>query len=315
VQVFGKSIGFDAVEEARHAEAVGYDGLRVVDHFFSGIPPQPPVALPHSFVTLAAAAVATERVWLTQTMIAASFRHPFEVGQAVATLDRISVGRAELGIGTGWLAVEHDSMGLSLGSPSLRIERAMEAAAICREMFANRGCVDFDGDIFRAHSTAEWPETPHIPQIMVGAHGPLMLRKAAEVADRIDLLEALSGGKPDFSETHVNDAANLSSRIALATAVAHELGRELTFSATVNLQICATAQSCSAARTDLAAAAGADVAVFDREMLRVIEIEERALDRFASLSALGIDRVHVRPMDDHTARWLEHALPHIQQIA
>ena len=127
MQVVGKALGFDPAAEARAAEATGYDGVRAIDHFFSGIPPAPPVAVPHAFVSLGAAAVATERVLLTQTMVAATFRHPAEVAQAVAALDRISGGRAELGLGTGWLAAEHDAMGLALGPPALRVRRLVEA--------------------------------------------------------------------------------------------------------------------------------------------------------------------------------------------
>ena len=98
MKVIGRALGFDPVGEARAAEAAGFDGVRVIDHFFSGLAPQPPHAVSHSLSGLAAAAVATEQVLLTQTMLAAGMRHPAECAQAVATIDRISGGRAELGL-------------------------------------------------------------------------------------------------------------------------------------------------------------------------------------------------------------------------
>jgi alkanesulfonate monooxygenase SsuD/methylene tetrahydromethanopterin reductase-like flavin-dependent oxidoreductase (luciferase family) len=310
----GKAIGFDAVGEARRAEAQGYDGVRVVDHYFSAIPPAAPVAVPPCFVTLTAAAIVTERVLLTQTMVAASLHHPYAVAQAVAAIDRLSNGRAELGLGTGWLEAEHEAMGLSLGTPTQRVGRVVEAAHICRALFENNGLIDHDGEFFRAHSEAAWPETPHRPDILMGAHGPRLLTAAAEVADRIDLLEALAKGRPDFSGKHGNSRENLTERITFARDAAGERASRLRFSATVNLTVAASGSACDDARTALAEAADCDVATVESELLRVIAVESEAMANMAELAALGIDRVHVRPMDAHTHKWLDEALKDIQEL-
>jgi alkanesulfonate monooxygenase SsuD/methylene tetrahydromethanopterin reductase-like flavin-dependent oxidoreductase (luciferase family) len=315
MEIVGRALGFDTVADARAAEAAGYDGVRVIDHFFSGIPPATPVAVPHSFVSIGAAAVATDRVLLTQTMIAATIRHPAEVAQAVACLDRLSAGRAELGLGAGWLIAEHEAMGLDLGPPAERVRRLVEAATICRHMFANGGCVDFDGEIFRAHSDAEWPPTPHVPEVMVGAHGPRLLREAAVVADRIDLLEAMVGGRPRFDGPDANDEVNLATRMALARESAHHAGRDVRFSATVNLVVRPDAAGRDEARRDLQAAAGCGRRALDRELLRVVATDGEALDRFVTLGSIGVDRVHVRPADPWTQQWLDGAVPEIRAIA
>jgi alkanesulfonate monooxygenase SsuD/methylene tetrahydromethanopterin reductase-like flavin-dependent oxidoreductase (luciferase family) len=314
MQVFGKALSFDAVADAQRAEAAGYDGVRVIDHFFSGIPPEQPTAVPHAFVTLAAAAVATERVLLTQTMIAATFRHPAEVAQAVACLDRLSGGRAELGIGTGWLPAEHDALGLSLGTPRERVDRAVEAATICRQMFQQQGCVDFDGVFFVAHSDATWPATPHVPEILVGAHGPRLVRAAAAVADRIDLLEAMRAGRPLLEGVDANDEVQLSDRISRARAVADSLGRDVRFSATVNLTVGSTVAERDAVRRELATAAGCEGAVLDRELLRSVVTADEAIGRFECLRGLGIDRVHVRPSDPRTQLWLDEHVASLQAL-
>ena len=107
MKVFGRALGFDPVGDARTAEAAGFDGVRVIDHFFSGLAPHAPHPVSHALSGLAAAAVATDRVLLTETMLAAGMRHPAECAQAIATIDRISGGRAELGLGTGWYRPEH----------------------------------------------------------------------------------------------------------------------------------------------------------------------------------------------------------------
>ncbi len=263
VQVIGKAIGFDPVGEARRAEALGYDGVRVVDHYFSAIPPAAPVAVAPCFVTLTAAAVATERVLLTQTMVAASLHHPYEIAQSVAAIDRLSDGRAELGLGTGWLQAEHDAMGLSLGTPAQRVGRVVEAARICRALFDDDGRIDYDGQFFQAHSAAAWPSTPHRPDILIGAHGPRMLAAAADVADRIDLLEALASGRPDFSGPHANSTQQLAARIAIAHDAAAGRTARLRFSATVNLVVSPSREERDDARAALADAAGCDVATLD----------------------------------------------------
>lgn len=312
MQVLGKAIGFDAIGDARRAEVAGYDGVRVIDHFFSGIPPEPPVAVPHALTTLAAAAAVTERVILAQTMLAATMRHPAEVAQAVAGLDRISGGRAELGLGTGWLPVEHDSMGLALGTPRERVERVVEAAAICRQMFEQQGQVDFKGRHFQAHSEARWPETPHIPEILIGAHGPGLLRSAATVADRIDLLEAMRAGRPCFDGADLNDETNLRRRIKLARDAAEAGGRELRFSATLNIIVRDGIADRDEARRPITGAAGCTPSTLDRELLRLVVTPDELFERVDVLASLGVDRLHIRPADVESQRWLDEHLPVIQ---
>jgi len=314
MKVLGKAIGFDAAGEATRAEMQGYDGVRVVDHYFSAIPPAAPVAVPPAFVTLTAAAMVTERVLLTQTMVAASLHHPYAVAQSVAAIDRLSNGRAELGLGTGWLQIEHDAMGLSLGSPAQRLARAVEAAAICRDLFDNSGVVHHDGAFFQAHSDAQWPATPHRPEILMGAHGPRLLAAAAGVADRIDLLESLAAGRPDFSGRHANTRDALAGRITLARDAAGPRSSALRFSATLNMVVSPSPQERDEARAALADAAGCDPAAFDDELLRVVALDTEAMAKMADLAALGIDRIHVRPMDAYSQSWLDEALKDIQEL-
>ena len=171
MDIIGKALGFEPVQEARAAERAGYDGVRVIDHFFSGIAPEPHRAVSHGIAGLAAAAGATERVLLTTTMLSAPIRHPVECAQAIATIDRISGGRAELGIGGGWNRAEFDAVGIDLGTPRDRIDRLIEAATICRLMFEHKGVVDVEGRFFVARTDAEWPATPHVPEVMVAAGG------------------------------------------------------------------------------------------------------------------------------------------------
>ena len=312
MQILGKALGFDPIADAIAAEADGFDGVRVIDHFFSGIPPEQPVAVPHAMVTLTAAAAVTNRVLLTQTVMAATMRHPFELAQAVSCLDRVSNGRAELGLGTGWLLVEHERNGLPLGPPRERIDRLVEVAKVCRTMFHNRGCVDFCGTYFTVFSDAPWPETPHIPEIMVGAHGKILTKRIAPWIDRLDLLEAMSGGKPSFNDEHSNDSANLAVRIGVLHA--NEV-HDVTVSATVNLHVLESVNEALEEQRNLAAIAQCDVSNVQRDLLRVIDTGDRVFNRLQMLADLGVDRLHIRPRDAFSLEWLRRSLDSVKTIA
>ena len=314
MEVIGRALGFSPTTEARHAERVGYDGVRVIDHFFSGIAPEPHGATSHGIAGLAAAGAVTERVLLTATMLSAPIRHPAECAQAIATIDRISGGRAELGIGAGWNRAEFDAMGISLGTPAERIARLVEAATICRRMFEGKGVVSFEGRFFRAVTDAEWPATPHVPEVMVAAGGPRTAALAATVANRVDFLESMPDGRPILDAEHVNSQAHLAERVALARDSAASAGNRIKVSATVFLSIAADAAARDRARRELATIARSDLDLLDLEHLRIVDTEEGAFDRLRTLAELGFDRIHVRPSDDASLQWLDGALVDVHAL-
>ncbi|HEY7043574.1 MAG TPA: LLM class flavin-dependent oxidoreductase [Nocardioidaceae bacterium] len=314
MQILGRALAFDPAREAIAAEAAGYDGVRVIDHFFSGIAPEPQRATSHSIAGLAAAAAVTERVLLTSTMLSAPIRHPLECAQAIATIDRISAGRAELGIGGGWNRAEFAAIGVELGTPRDRVARLVEATTICRQAFEHKGVVHFDGRFFHAHCDAEWPATPHVPEVMVAAGGPGTIRRAAPVANRLDLLESMPEGRPVLDATHVNSEEHLVDRIALAREVAGRAGNDIKLSATVMLSITPDAVTRDRSREQMAEIAQSTPDLLDRELLRVIDTGEGAFGRIRTLAAIGFDRLHIRPADEPTQRWLDAGLADLQRL-
>jgi alkanesulfonate monooxygenase SsuD/methylene tetrahydromethanopterin reductase-like flavin-dependent oxidoreductase (luciferase family) len=314
MEIIGKTLGFDPVAEARAAERAGYDGVRVIDHFFSGIAPEPQRAVSHGIAGLAAAAAATERALLTTTMLSAPIRHPVECAQAIATIDRISGGRAELGLGGGWNRAEFDAVGIELGSPRDRVDRLIEAATICRRMFEQKGVVDFEGRFFLARTDAEWPATPHVPDVMVAAGGRRATAQAAAVAKRVDLLESMPEGRPVLDAEHVNSQEHLAERVALARAAAERAGNSIRLSATVMLVVTADAAARDRAREELAPIARSTLDLLEEEHLRIIDTGDGTLARLQTLAALGFDRLHIRPADERSERWLGDALPDLQAL-
>lgn len=311
MELIGKALGFDPVGDATSAEQFGYNGVRVIDHFFSGIPPERPAAVPHALVTLASVAAITKNVTLTQTVMAATMRHPFELAQGVSCLDRISNGRAELGLGAGWLIAEHEKNGLALGSPGERVSRLVEVASICRHLFVDSGCIEFSGEFFKVFSDAPWPNTPHVPEIMVGAHGIRLIEKVSPYIDRIDLLESMVDGRPCFEGVHSNDVKNLKNKIAVHHSRAE---RKTKVSATINLRVVEDRKSLELAQSDLARAANCKVSDLKSDHLRIIENEAMVYEKMKTLAGIGIDRFHVRPHDEYTKAWLNESVSKIQQL-
>jgi alkanesulfonate monooxygenase SsuD/methylene tetrahydromethanopterin reductase-like flavin-dependent oxidoreductase (luciferase family) len=296
MQVYGGALFWDPVAEARDAEQRGFDGVRVLDHFAAPASPDAMFAVPHSLVTLAAAAAATTRLGLTQTMLSNSLRNPAEVAHAIATLHRISGGRAELGLGAGWHQAEHEAFGYDFPGPAERLARLREAVHVCRAMFRDNGRVSFRGEHYRAEFDVEWPALPSTPKIMIGGAGPKVLALAGEIADRVDLVHAMRGGLPFLGGDRHNGVRRISELRDIAARAGEAVGNRPAFSATILVSLTRDADEIATRRAELAAASGASVEELADELLYVVGTPEdlaRALD---TLADLGFDRVHLGAM-------------------
>ncbi len=124
----------DVVDVVSHAEATGWDGVYLADHFMGDAGAPWPVEIPtlEATAALAALAAATERVRLSPLVLGITYRHPAVLAKWAATVDHVSGGRLLLGVGAGWQENEHEQYGIPLGSPGERIERFEEALRILR---------------------------------------------------------------------------------------------------------------------------------------------------------------------------------------
>src|SRR5215475_1000654 len=123
-------------ELAKRAEGAGYSTLYVPDHFVDH-PLAPTVALAH------AAAVTTE-LRIGPFVLGNDYKHPVVLAREAATLDLLSNGRLELGIGAGWMTADYDKSGIALDGAGARIKRLEESIAILKGLFAP-GPFSFDG--------------------------------------------------------------------------------------------------------------------------------------------------------------------------
>ena len=293
MRVYGGALFWDPVREARDAEERGFDGVRVLDHFSAPATPDSSFAVPHSLVTLGAAAAATTRVGLTQTMLCNTFRNPAEIAQAMSTLHRISGGRAELGLGAGWHRGEHEAFGYPFPGPGERLARLREAATICRAMLRGNGKVSFEGRYYRAEHDVEWPATPTVPPLMIGGTGPKILTLAGELADRVDLVHGMREGLPFLGGELHNGVERMSALRDIALRAGDAVGNRPAFSATILVSLSQDPTDVAARRAEVARASGATVDELADDLLYVIGTRDdlrRALD---TLGGLGFDRVHL----------------------
>ena len=164
---------------ARRAEALGYSTLVLPDHFARQLAPLP---------ALAVAAQATQALRLGTLVLDNDFRHPAALAKEAATLDVLSDGRLELGIGTGSQPADNERTGIPLDPPGARFERFTETLAILKAHFADDS-VSFNGKHYQLKDLPAYPKPvqAHVPLLM-GARGPRMLRLAGREADIIGVM-------------------------------------------------------------------------------------------------------------------------------
>jgi alkanesulfonate monooxygenase SsuD/methylene tetrahydromethanopterin reductase-like flavin-dependent oxidoreductase (luciferase family) len=161
----------DAVMWAARAERLGFDSVWLSDHFLYsfgryGADPAPIAAL-EPLATLAGIAVRTTRVRLGVIVLAAGFRPAAIVAKAAATVDRLSGGRFELGLGAGWLEDEFSAFGYRFGSVGERFDRLERVAAEVASRFEDPG------------APGPAPLQRPLPIWLGGKGGPRLLRLAA----------------------------------------------------------------------------------------------------------------------------------------
>jgi alkanesulfonate monooxygenase SsuD/methylene tetrahydromethanopterin reductase-like flavin-dependent oxidoreductase (luciferase family) len=302
VEVFAESLGLDAPRQALDAEESGFDGIVAVDHFFSARPGATPRWRVEPLVALGAAAAATSRIKLGAMVLNTNFHHPAVIAHAIESLDQLSGGRAELGLGGGWYAPEHEAFGLPWEHPEARAGRLLEAAAVCRAMLEQRGAISHRGRHFDIENSVEWqwPERRPVP-VVIGASSPALLRRAATVANRIDLLHPSVAGRPVVDEAHSRSEDRVERLLSEVRASATAARNPIRISATVTAAVFASREA-HAARERLAPDVSSTPSLLERDLLYVVGCEDDLLQKIRSLAALGVDRVHVIPAGPEPAR-------------
>jgi F420-dependent oxidoreductase-like protein len=170
------------VERWRYFESLGFDSLWDSDHFIQSSWSEYPNL--EAWTVLAGLAALTERIRIGVLVSSNTFRHPALLAKQAVTVDHISNGRLELGLGAGWFEREHTMFGVDFPAPAERVARFREAVVVVDQLLRNDES-SYAGQYYGLRQARFRPrpiQQPRPPLVLAG-HQPRMLRIAAEYAD------------------------------------------------------------------------------------------------------------------------------------
>lgn len=173
---------------AQRAESLGYSTLSIPDHFGDQLAPAP---------ALMAAADATTALRIGALVWDNDYRHPVVLAKEAATLDLLSDGRLELGVGAGWMRTDYDAAGMPYDRPGVRLDRFEEGLAILKGLLSpDGGPVSYSGSHYTVTALEGLPKPVQRPwpPILVGGGGRRVLSIAAREADIVGINVDLRAG-------------------------------------------------------------------------------------------------------------------------
>ena len=180
-----------SVEVAHHADRLGFESIWLYDHFHTVPRPTDEITF-ESFTSLSALAALTERVRLGHVVVCTAFRNPALTAKMISTMDSISGGRMELGIGAGWKRDEWLAFGYGFPETRERLARLSDDLEVITRMLAGdkHQHATYEGryaHVKQARNVPKPIQQPRVP-IMVGGNGPnVTWRLAARFADELNL--------------------------------------------------------------------------------------------------------------------------------
>ena len=200
VQAFEAESGRQWTDTARRAEDLGYSALFATDHYFgpgdiSATSGHRPVDVA-PLTAMTAAAMATTRLRVGCRVFCVDYHNPVVLAKELATLDMLSEGRVEVGLGAGWVAAEYEGLGITMDRPGVRIERLAETVEVLKAHWDGKP-LDIHRRYVRASGFAGRPrpvQQPH-PPIFIGGGAPRVLKLAGRLADIVSINFNNAAGK------------------------------------------------------------------------------------------------------------------------
>ena len=177
------------IATARRAEELGFAAVTISDHFSDQ---------PAPLVGLSAVAASTSSIRLLPLVLSNDYRQPVVLAKELATLDVLSGGRLDLGIGAGWMTSDYELAGIDVDSPGIRIRRLAESVDILTALFRGER-VDVDGEFYAVQGELSEPRPVHdsgIPLMLAGGKQK-MLTLAGAKADIVGINPSLTAGVID----------------------------------------------------------------------------------------------------------------------
>jgi probable F420-dependent oxidoreductase len=191
VQVRNGTDATSWASNARRYEELGYSAITMPDHFDEQLAPVP---------ALQAIADATTHIRVGALVFDNDYKHPVVLAKELATIDVLSGGRLEIGLGAGWMAVDYERSGIPYDRPGVRIDRFLEGLDIVRGAMG-QGAFSYSGEHYTITDYDGYPKPLQAPcpPVLIGGGGPRMLKIAAQRADIVGINATLTSGAVDRS--------------------------------------------------------------------------------------------------------------------
>jgi probable F420-dependent oxidoreductase len=200
IQLSNAPSGADWAALARKAEDLGFSTLFLPDHFGDQLAPVP---------AMQAAADATTDLRVGCLVFDNDYKHPVVLAKEIATIDVLSAGRVELGLGAGWMNSDYEQSGIQHDRAGVRIDRMEEGIAVMKGLFAD-GAFSYEGEHYRITAMDGLPkpvQRPH-PPLLIGGGGKRVLSIAGREADIVGINPSIVSGNVDADAAR-NGAASL----------------------------------------------------------------------------------------------------------
>jgi probable F420-dependent oxidoreductase len=212
VQLHTATDGADLAAQARRAEELGYSTVFFPDHFGDQIAPMP---------SLMAVADATTTLRVGTLVFDNDYKHPVVLAKECATIDVLSGGRLELGIGAGWMKSDYDQSGIPMDPPKVRVDRMEEGIRVLKNAFAD-GPQDFAGEHYTITGYDGLPKSvqkPH-PPFLIGGGKKRVLSIAGREADIVGINPSVDSGEVDADAARSGSAEQTDQKLEWVRAAA-----------------------------------------------------------------------------------------------
>ncbi len=225
VQLSRAHSGEDWAEKARKIEDLGFSTLLMPDHFDNQFAP---------LTALATAAASTSTLRVGGLVLDNDFRHPLVLAKELATLDVLSSGRLEIGLGAGWMISDYEQSGIAYEPAGVRIARLQEAVSIVKSCLRGEP-FSFTGRYYRItnHQGTPKPVQSPYPPLMLAGGGRRILSFAAREADIVAVNFSLAAGRASPEVTATGTAAATAEKIGWIRAAAGDRLEQLELNTTV----------------------------------------------------------------------------------
>jgi probable F420-dependent oxidoreductase len=206
VELHGPLEGSSFADSVREVESLGYSTLFVPDHFDEGLGP---------ITAMATAAALTTTLNVGSLVFDCDFRHPAVLARELATIDQLSEGRLEVGLGAGWKNLDYQRSGIPMDPPRVRVDRMIETVTVLRGLFSGEP-VTFAGEHFRITDLtgSPAPHRPGGPRFLVGGGGRRVLRYAGGHVDIVGVNASIHSGEIDSAAAQDGHPDRIDEKVA-----------------------------------------------------------------------------------------------------